>query len=150
MNLQIIQVCGRLTKDPQLKETPTGKIVMEFTLAYNTRSSTDSLGSHTNFITIEGWETLAEKYILHLKKGIQIIVKGELVQNRWKNSEGKSYSKVKIVAENIEINDLKKRPDPEEAPTEGAEQASKNPVQEKETEDDLKNKKEAPNLKLVA
>ncbi len=111
IKLQIMQVCGRLTKDPELKETPSGKMVMEFTLAYNTYSTTDQSGSHTNFITIEAWEKLAERYVLLVKKGMQIIVKGELVQNRWKNSEGKQFSKMKIVSENIEINDLKRRPE---------------------------------------
>ena len=117
MKLQIMQVCGRLTKDPELKETPSGKMVMEFTLAYNTYSTTDQSGSHTNFITVEAWEKLAEKYILLIKKGMQIIVKGELVQNRWTNKEGKQLSKMKIVSENIEINDLKRRPELSEAST---------------------------------
>ena len=125
MKLQIMQVCGRLTKDPQIKETPSGKIVMEFTLAYNTYSSTDQQGSHTNFVTVEAWEKMAEKHILLLKKGMQIIVKGELVQNRWKNSEGKHFSKMKIVAENIEINDLKRRPQPDESSQ--AEGSTQNP-----------------------
>ncbi len=117
MKLQIMQVCGRLTKDPELKETPSGKIVMEFTLAYNTYSTTDQSGSHTNFITVEAWEKLAEKYILLVKKGMQVIVKGELVQNRWISKEGKPLSKMKIVSENIEINDLKRRPELGEAST---------------------------------
>ena len=146
MNLQITQVCGRLVKDPQLKETPTGKIVMEFTLAYNTRSSTDSLGSHTSFLTIEAWEKLAEKYILHLKKGIQIIVKGELVQNRWKDTEGKIYSKVKIVAENIEINDLKRRPNPDNGSDSHSSEQDQN--QDKNEEENKSHKPQE--LKLVA
>ena len=62
MKLNIMQVCGRLTKDPQLKETPTGKLVMEFFLAYPTRSSADKNSSHTSFVLVEAWEKLAEKF----------------------------------------------------------------------------------------
>ena len=110
MILNITQICGRLTKDPELKETSTGKLVMEMFLAYPTRNSADKKGSHTSFILIEVWEKLAERFVLNLKKGMQIVVKGELVQNRWENESGEKLSKIKIVADNIEINDLKRRP----------------------------------------
>ena len=124
MKLNIMQVCGRLTKDPQLKETPTGKLVMELFLAYPTRSSTDKNGSHTSFLLVEAWERLAEKFVLSLKKGMQIVVKGELVQNRWENDQGERISRIKLVADNIEINDLKRRPFMQEEETNSTEEKS--------------------------
>ena len=54
--MNINQLIGRLVRDPEIKETKNNKLVMEFTFAYETKSKTDSSGSHANFIQVEAWE----------------------------------------------------------------------------------------------
>jgi len=108
--MQIHQIVGRLVKDPELKETKTGKLVLNFTIAYNTRRTSDSEGSHSNFLPVQAWEKTAEKFSKILKKGMKIIAKGELLQNRWKNEEGKSRSFIHLSVEDIALIDLKHRP----------------------------------------
>ncbi|MDH5716507.1 MAG: single-stranded DNA-binding protein [Spirochaetia bacterium] len=108
--MQIHQIVGRLTKDPELKETKTGKLILKFNIAYNTRTSTDSEGSHSNFLPVQIWEKAAEKFQPILQKGMKVLVKGELLHKRWKNDEGKIRSQVILNAEDIAIADLKKRP----------------------------------------
>lgn len=107
--LNIHQVVGRLVQDPLVKETKSGKRVMSFDLAYNTLQSTDPDGSHANFISIEAWDRIADIFAPILTKGLQVIINGDLVQNRWVDKDGKKRQDFKLVAQAITINDLKFR-----------------------------------------
>ena len=111
MNIQ--QFVGRLVKDPDLKTTPSGKLVMTFPFAYNTLSKTDDAGSTSNFLDVEAWEKLADFNAPRLKKGMEIVVLGNLTQRRWKNPDGKTRSAFKLIARAITVSDLKRRPTPE-------------------------------------
>jgi single-strand DNA-binding protein len=111
MNIQ--QFVGRLVKDPALKTTPSGKLVMTFPFAYNTLSKTDDEGSTANFLDVEAWEKLADYNAPRLKKGMEIVLLGNLTQRRWKTPDGKTRSNFKLVARAITVSDLKRRPEPE-------------------------------------
>ncbi len=111
MNIQ--QFVGRLVKDPVLKTTTTGKLVMNFPFAYNTANKTDDAGSTSNFIDVEAWERLADYNAPRLKKGMEIVLMGTLTQRRWKTPDGKTRSTFKLIARAITVSDLKRRPDPE-------------------------------------
>lgn len=111
MNIQ--QFVGRLVKDPTLKTTPTGKLVLNFPFAYNTLTKTDSAGSTANYLDVEAWEKLADYNAPRLKKGMEIIIMGNLIQRRWKDAEGKTRSNFRIVARAISVTDLKRRPEPD-------------------------------------
>ncbi len=107
--LNIHQLVGRLVNDPVVKEIKSGKRVMTFNLAYNTMQSTDNDGSHANFISVEAWDKMVDIFEPMLTKGLQIIVNGDLVQNRWVDKDGKKRETFKFVAQAITINDLKFR-----------------------------------------
>lgn len=111
MNIQ--QFVGRLVKDPMLKTTTNGKLVMSFPFAYNTLSKTDDQGSTANFIDVEAWEKLADFHAPRLRKGMEIIVKGSLKQFRWRDAEDKPRSTFRIIARGIVVSDLKRRPEPD-------------------------------------
>ena len=108
--MNFMQLKGRLVSDPEVKTTPTGKKVMVFSLIYMTSQKTDSEGSHSNFITVEVWEKMAEVYGPLLNKGLQVIIAGTLLHQRWKATDGKQNSRYKLVADSIAITDLKYRP----------------------------------------
>ena len=108
--MNICQIKGRLTRDPELAETKTGKKILSLSLAYNSLQSTDTDGSNANFIKVEAWEKIAEIFAPLLKKGVEILVNGNIVQNRWKDSEGNLKSYHKISANSISITDLNFRP----------------------------------------
>ena len=108
--MHICQIKGRLTKDPDLTETKTGKKLLSLSLAYNSLQRTDPDGSNTNFIRVEVWEKVAEIFAPLLKKGVEVLVNGNIVQNRWKDSEGNLKSYHKISAGSISITDLNFRP----------------------------------------
>jgi len=111
MNIQ--QFVGRLVKDPQLKTTSNGKLLMVFPFAYNTANKTDANGSTANYLDVEAWEKLADFHAPRLKKGMEIIILGNLVQRRWKDAEQKTRSTFKLVARAISVSDLKRRPEPD-------------------------------------
>lgn len=111
MNIQ--QFVGRLVKDPTLKTTPGGKLVMVFPFAYNTPGKTDASGSTANFIDVEAWDKLADFHAPRLKKGMEVLIKGNLMQRRWKDADDKTRSTFKIVARGIVVSDLKRRPEPD-------------------------------------
>lgn len=111
MNIQ--QFVGRLVKDPTLKTTPTGKLVLNFPFAYNTLNKTDSAGSTANYLDVEAWEKLADYNAPRLKKGMEIIIMGNLIQRRWKDAEGKTRSNFRVIARAISVTDLKRRPEPD-------------------------------------
>jgi len=107
------QFVGRLVRDPELKTTTTGKLIMSFPFAYDSANKTDDQGSHTSFIDVDAWEKLADYYAPRLKKGMQIVLQGNLVQKRWKDKEQRSRSTFRFVARAITVSDLKRRPEPE-------------------------------------
>lgn len=111
--MSIQQFVGRLVKDPTLKTTTGGKLVMSFPFAYNTANKSDDAGSHTSFLDVEAWEKLADYNAPRLKKGMQVVILGNLVQRRWKDAENKSRSTFRLVARAITVSDLKRRPEPE-------------------------------------
>ena len=107
--IQFSQLKGRVCKDPDLRMTTTGKQVLTFTLAYNTLQKTDNEGSHSNFILVEVWDKTAEIFHPLLVKGLEILVHGNIVQNRWKDDNGKVRSNYKFCADTILITDFKLR-----------------------------------------
>ena len=104
---QIHQIRGRVCNEPQLKTTTTGKKLLTFTLAYQTSQTTDQEGSHSNFIQVDAWEKTATIFHPLLHKGLQIIVNGSLLQNRWKDKDDNFRSNFKLVADTLLITDLK-------------------------------------------
>lgn len=109
-NLNVQQFAGRLVKDPVLKEVGSGKLVMDFSLAYNTGHISDGAESRTSFIDVSLWEKKAEFLATRLRKGMAVLVTGALVQFRWKNTDGQTRSNFKLVAQDICVTDLKNRP----------------------------------------
>ena len=105
--MNINQLKGRIITEPELKETRTGKLLLVFNLMYFTRQTTNSDGSHTNFIQVEAWEKVAEVNAPHLRKGLEILVNGSIVQKRWSDEAGHARSQFIFSADVINITDLK-------------------------------------------
>ena len=109
-NMHICQIKGRLAKDPEFKETKTGKKLLSFTVAYHTFYSGSTEDENTNFIIVEAWEKLADLFHPLLRKGVEILVNGSMIQNRWKDEQGKTKSYHKLSANHISIVDMNFKP----------------------------------------
>ncbi|MDR2246248.1 MAG: single-stranded DNA-binding protein [Treponema sp.] len=101
-SLNNILVEGNLVQDPLLRSTPKGTPVCTFRLASNRYYRQDTgFEKETNFFDVETWAKLAEHCYNSGHKGRGIRVTGRLKQDRWTDQDGKTHSRVTIVAEHI-------------------------------------------------
>jgi single-strand DNA-binding protein len=93
---------GNLTRDPELRQTPTGQNVTSFSLALN-RSYKDASGEWqevTDYIDIVCWGPLAERVAQYLSKGRRCLVQGRLQSRSWEQ-DGQKRSKVEVLANDV-------------------------------------------------
>ncbi|TGL60709.1 single-stranded DNA-binding protein [Leptospira sarikeiensis] len=115
-NLSLTVLDGYLTSDPELKKTQNGKSVTNFTVAVNHNyKRSDGEESEVSYMDIEVWEKLAEVCSEYLKKGKKVTIVGQLKQDRWKNQEGHSRSKVKVIADEVRFDSFGERKEKEAA-----------------------------------
>ena len=96
-----IVLIGRLTADPELRQTPNGVSVTTFTLAVD-RSFTKQNGEkETDFIRIVTWRGLAENCANYLKKGRLAAVDGRLQIRSYENKEGRRMTIAEVIADNV-------------------------------------------------
>jgi len=93
---------GNLTRDPELRQTPTGQNVTSFSLALN-RSYKDASGEWkevTDYVDIVCWSTLAERVAQYLSKGRRCLVQGRLQSRSWEQ-DGQKRSKLEVLANDV-------------------------------------------------
>jgi single-strand DNA-binding protein len=93
---------GNLTRDPELRQTPSGQSVASFSLALN-RSYKDQAGEWqeaTDFIDVVAWGPLGERVSQYLAKGRRVLVQGRLQSRSWEQ-EGVKRSKVEVLANDV-------------------------------------------------
>ncbi len=101
MSLNSVNIMGNLTRDPELKSTPSGKNVCKISIANNRiYVKNGEKVTEVSYFDIDVWGTVADNCARYLKKGSGIIVEGRLRQDRWEK-EGKTQSRVSITANNI-------------------------------------------------
>ena len=94
---------GNCVRDPELRYTPSGTPVTDFSLAVNRiTGSGDNRKQETLFIDITAWGRTAETLSRYLSKGSSILVEGRLVLDRWE-SGGEKRSKIKVVVESFQF-----------------------------------------------
>lgn len=101
---------GNLTRDPELRYTPTGAAVCTIGLATNRSWTTESgeKKEETEFHRVVAWNKLAELCSQLLTKGRKIYVEGRLRTNQWQTAEGQQRSTTEIVIEDMVILDSRR------------------------------------------
>lgn len=93
---------GNLTKDPEIRYTPSGTAVANFGLAVNRRyKAGDEMKEEVCFIDIVVWGKQGENCGQYLSKGQGVIVDGRLQQRRWESEDGRKNSRHEVVAESV-------------------------------------------------
>lgn len=93
---------GNLTKDPELRYTPSGTPVTTLRLAVTSKyKQSDEFKEETLFIDVVVFGRQAETCSQYLSKGRPVLAEGRLQERRWESSEGQQRSKMEIVAQNI-------------------------------------------------
>jgi single-strand DNA-binding protein len=107
--LNRVILVGRLTRDPELRYTPSGVAVTRFSIAVN-RNYTNQQGEReADFIDIVAWRGLAETCANYLRKGRLVGVDGRLQINTFENNEGRKIRHAEVVAENVQFLEPKNR-----------------------------------------
>ncbi|MGD7007600.1 single-stranded DNA-binding protein [Metabacillus sp. 84] len=104
-----VVLVGRLTKDPELKYTPSGQAVATFTLAVN-RTFTNQQGEReADFLNIVVWRKQAENAANFLNKGSLAGVEGRLQSRSYEDQSGKRIFVTEVVADSVQFLEPKKQ-----------------------------------------
>jgi len=98
-DLNRIVLSGRLTRDPELRYTASGKAVLGFTLASNTYMGGDK--DRVLFIDCSLFGNRAEALSSRLSKGQMVIVEGRLILDTWTTEDGQNRQKIKTYLDNL-------------------------------------------------
>ena len=96
---------GNLTKDPELKYTPSGSAVANFSIATNESwtNKDGSKGESATFHNIVVWNKLAEQCNAHLKKRSKAYIEGKIDNRSWDDKDGNRHYKTEIKAYTVEL-----------------------------------------------
>ena len=99
--LNRVILIGRLTRDPELRYTPSGIAVAQFTLAVDRPFTRDGGEREADFIPIVTWRQLAETCANYLRKGRLTAVEGRIQVRNYENNEGRRVYVTEVIADNV-------------------------------------------------
>ncbi len=105
-NYNKVLLMGRLTRDIELRHTPSNQAVANISLAVNRFWTKDGEKKEdTTFVDCEAWGRTAEVMGQYLSKGRPVFVEGRLRLDKWQDKEGQNRSKLVVVIENFQFID---------------------------------------------
>jgi len=106
MNLNKAILIGRVTRDPEMRTTPSGQSVCNFGIATNrvwTDNNTKERQEKTEFHNIVTWRRLAEIANQYLTKGSLVMIEGRIETRSWEDQSGVKKYRTEIIAENMQL-----------------------------------------------
>jgi single-strand DNA-binding protein len=105
-NINRVVLVGNLTKDPELRHTPSGTAVCKLRLAVNTRqkdAQTGEWGDKPNYFDVTVWGNQGESCAQYLSKGRPVGVDGRLDWREWEAQDGTKRQAVEIIADSVQF-----------------------------------------------
>ena len=131
LNFNKVVLAGRLTKDSELRTTPSGTPVTQFDIAVNRRGAKDGQQPQADFITVVAWRQTAEFITRYFKKGNAICVVGSIQTRSYTDQNNQKRTATEVVADEAYFVESKTEANPQYAPTAvNAPQTAQNPVQQ--------------------
>src|SRR5687767_14946466 len=108
-NFNKVLLLGNLTRDPELRYTPSNMAVTTLGIAVNRRykGQDGEMKEEVTFIDCDAWGRTAEVISQYLTKGRPIFIEGRLKLDQWQDKDGGNRSKLKVVVENFQFVDSK-------------------------------------------
>ena len=98
-----VVLAGRLTKDPELRKTQSGKSVTNFTVAVDRPRRKDQEVAETDFISCQAWNKTAEYICRYAKKGTLIGVDGRIQTRNYDNASGQKVHVTEVVCDSVTL-----------------------------------------------
>jgi len=99
-----VTIVGNVTRDPELRYTPSGAALASFGVAVNRRwrdPQSNEQKESVSFLDVVCWREMADNVCESLSKGTRVVVNGRLEQRSWEDGDGNKKSKVEIVADEV-------------------------------------------------
>jgi len=97
-----VVLVGRLTKDPDLRRTPTGMSVNSFTIAVDNRVRAGAERS-ASFINCSAFGATADNMAKYTRKGSLVGLEGRLQQRSYENKEGRKVNVIEVIADSVQF-----------------------------------------------
>ena len=130
MSLNKAMIIGNLGRDPEMRYTPNGQAVTQFTVAVN-RNYKDGAGEwveETEWFRVVAWGPLAERTAEYLRKGRKVYVEGRLQTRQWEGQDGQKRYTTELVANTVTPLDPRPRGDDAGDPGPGGGEARPRPA----------------------
>lgn len=143
-SLNKVELIGNLTRDPELRYTPSGTAVCTFGLATNRQWTTESgeRKEDAEFHRIVAWQKLAEICGKFLSKGRKVYVQGRIQTRTWTGQDGQQRTTTEIVIDDMIILDTRRDGETSSDP-EGQDVQDKPETEEEKVEDKTEKPKKA-------
>ena len=105
-NINRVVLVGNLTRDPELRHTPSGTPVCKLRIAVNTRqkdAATGQWGDKPNYFDVTVWGNQAESCAQYLSKGRPVAIDGRLDWREWEAQDGSKRQAVEIIADTVQF-----------------------------------------------
>lgn len=106
--LNVVITMGRLTRDPEIRRTDSGKAVASFSLAVDRDFAPEGQEKETDFLDCVAWKGTAEFIEKYFKKGSMMAVQGRLQKRSWTDKEGNKRYTTEVVANQVWFGESKK------------------------------------------
>lgn len=101
MSVNRVVLIGRLTRDPELRTTNSGKNVVDFSIAVQKRMKPADGSPDADFFRVKAWGQTADYVNSYLQKGRLVAVDGRLETRKWTDQNGTNRESVEVVADNV-------------------------------------------------
>src|SRR4051794_39757017 len=111
MSLNKCMIIGNLGRDPEMRYTPSGQAVTQFTVAVN-RNYKDQQGERqeeTEWFRVVAWGQQAEFSAEYLRKGAKVYVEGRIQTRQWEGQDGQKRYTTELVANTIQTLERRQR-----------------------------------------
>ena len=105
-NINIVAITGNLTRDPELRSTPSGTSVCKLRVAVNSRRKDGASGEWVdkpNYFDVTVWGAQGENCATYLSKGRPVAVEGRLDWREWETQDGQKRQAVEIIANSVKF-----------------------------------------------
>ena len=103
MSLNKAMIIGNLGRDPEMRYTPNGQPVTQFTVAVNRnyKGADGNWQEETEWFRVVAWGPLAERTAEYLRKGRKVYVEGRLQTRQWEDQDGQKRYTTELVAQTV-------------------------------------------------